>query len=70
MAVTAVASVIAVCITELIRDVYQEYGIRPDNIWAVYTASILLSFAMSMTSVLWQTLRAARTNPAEALKKE
>lgn len=70
VAVTAVASVIAVCITELIRDVYQEYGIRPDNIWAVYTASILLSFAMSMTSVLWQTLRAARTNPAEALKKE
>jgi ABC-type lipoprotein release transport system permease subunit len=29
-----------------------------------------LSFVISLLAVLWQTLRAARTNPAEALKKE
>ena len=36
-------------------------------IFIVATASML---AVSLLSVLWQTLRAARTNPAEALKKE
>ena len=36
-------------------------------IFIVATASML---AVSLLSVLWQTLRAARTNPAEVLKKE
>jgi len=31
---------------------------------------VLLALAISLASVLWQTLHAARTNPAEALKKE
>ena len=30
----------------------------------------IASATLSLTTVLWQTLRAARTNPAEALKKE
>ena len=30
----------------------------------------IASVTLSLTTVLWQTLRAARTNPAEALKKE
>ena len=37
--------------------------------WIFVTAS-LSAFAISLASVLWQTLRAARTNPTEALKKE
>lgn len=37
--------------------------------WIYITASLAV-FAISLASVLWQTLRAARTNPAEALKKE
>ena len=37
--------------------------------WIFVTAS-LSAFAISLASVLWQTIRAARTNPAEALKKE
>ena len=39
------------------------------NAW-IYIASSLSVFAVSLLAVLWQTLRAARTNPAEALKKE
>jgi putative ABC transport system permease protein len=39
------------------------------TLW-IYIVCILLSLIISIISVLWQTLRAARTNPAEALKKE
>ena len=41
----------------------------PDKPW-IFIAATLIIFAISVFSVLWQTLRAARTNPAEALKKE
>ena len=37
--------------------------------WIFVVASIAV-FSTSLASVLWQTLRAARTNPSEALKKE
>ena len=38
--------------------------------WMIFGACILASFCITLGSVLWQTLRAARTNPVEALKKE
>ena len=38
--------------------------------WWVFLISIAVSLFLSISAVLWQTLRAARTNPAEALKKE
>ena len=41
----------------------------PDKPW-IFIAATLIIFATSVFSVLWQTLRSARTNPAEALKKE
>jgi putative ABC transport system permease protein len=37
--------------------------------WIIIVAAIL-GVLMAFLSVLWQTLKAARTNPAEALKKE
>ena len=40
-----------------------------ENIWIFLTAMVI-SIAISTAAVLWQTIRAARTNPAEALKKE
>ena len=36
----------------------------------IFVVTVLLSFVIAIGTVLWQTLRAARTNPAEALKKE
>ena len=41
----------------------------PQKPW-IFIAAALAGFVISLASVLWQTLRAARTNPAEALKKE
>jgi putative ABC transport system permease protein len=37
--------------------------------WIIVVA-VVLGVSMAFLSVLWQTLKAARTNPAEALKKE
>ena len=41
-----------------------------DTIWWIYVVAIIMSCVISLVSVLWQTFRAARTNLAEALKKE
>ncbi len=68
--ITSVASVIGICVAELTRIFFEELGTQVKNVWWVYIAAIGLSFAISMISVFWQTLRAARTNPADALKKE
>ena len=38
--------------------------------WWIFLLAALISMSISTATVLWQTLRAARTNPAEALKKE
>ena len=43
---------------------------RTDNHWWIYALAILLAMLISLTAVFVQILRAARTNPAEALKKE
>jgi len=36
----------------------------------IIAVAVVLGVSMAFLSVLWQTLKAARTNPAEALKKE
>ena len=41
----------------------------PQKAW-IYIAATAAVSAVSLLAVLWQTLRAARTNPADALKKE
>ena len=38
--------------------------------WWIFLIAMVVSLLISTATVLWQTLRAARTNPAEALKKE
>ena len=38
--------------------------------WWIFPVSILITLTISTLTVLWQTLRASRTNPSEALKKE
>ena len=68
--ITSVALVPAFCVTELMRSIFQQYSIYPKNIWLIYFIAAILSFTVSILSVFWQTRRAARTNPVEALKKE
>lgn len=68
--ITGIASVLGICVAEFVRQFFIALGSVPQNVWWIYVVSVALSFAISLVSVLWQTLRAARTNPAEALKKE
>mgnify|MGYP003303115457 CR=1 FL=1 len=50
----------------------QQFSYRIDlgEKWWIFLTAMAVSLLISTATVLWQTLRAARTNPAEALKKE
>ncbi len=48
----------------------EQFAYRIENYWWIFVLAVVLSFAISLLSVLWQTLKAARTNPATELKKE
>ena len=66
-----IASVIAIPVAIWIAGRYLEtFAYRMDLPAWVFVTAALSAFAISLASVLWQTIRAARTNPAEALKKE
>lgn len=71
MIITVCASVIAVPVAWVFCERYlEEFAYRIElTVWPFVTA-VALALVISLASVLWQTLRAARTNPAEALKKE
>ena len=71
MILTIIGSVIAVPVAWWFCGRYLEaFAYRIDiTIWSFITA-VILALAISLASVLWQTIRTARTNPAEALKKE
>ena len=43
---------------------------RIGGCWWIFVVAVMLLLTVSFLSVLWQTLRAARTNPATELKKE
>ena len=43
---------------------------RIGNHWWVYALAIILALLISLAAVFIQIARAARTNPAKALKKE
>ncbi len=71
LAYCVIACIIAVPVSVWIAGRYLETFVykMPQKPW-IFVAAALTVFAVSLASVLWQTLRAARTNPAEALKKE
>ena len=48
----------------------ESYIYRLENYWWIFALAVALTFAMAFGSVLWQALKAAKTNPAIALKKE
>ena len=69
--ITLIANLIAIPLAAAaFSTIMFSFADKITNIWSIYVVCILISFSISLGSVLWQTLRAARTNPAEALKKE
>ena len=43
---------------------------RLEGYWWIFVLAVVITFAVSLLSILWQTLKAAKTNPAVELKKE
>ena len=66
-----IAAVVAIPAAWAIAGRYlEDFAYRmPQKAW-IYIAATATVSAVSLLAVLWQTLRAARTNPADALKKE
>jgi putative ABC transport system permease protein len=65
------ASIIAVPLSIWITGRYLEtFVYRMQQSPWIYIVAVAALLVISLASVLWQTVRAARTNPAEALKKE
>ncbi len=71
MIMVLIACVIGVPVAVWLSGIYLErFAYRIEGYWWIFLLAVLLSFAISLLSVLWQTLKAARTNPADELKKE
>ena len=71
MILVAVACVIGVPIAVWAAQRYLEgFIVKLENYGWVFVLAVVISLLMAFLSVLWQTMKAARTNPAEALKKE
>ena len=71
MSYCLVAGIIAVPLSIWITGRYLEtFVYRMQQSPWIYIVAVAALLVISLASVLWQTLRAARTNPAEALKKE
>lgn len=69
--ITLIANLIAIPLAAVAFSTIMKYSAdKVTNIWIIYAACAVISFAITIGSVLIQVLRAARTNPAEALKKE
>ena len=71
MVLTLIGSIIAVPLAWIFCERYlEEFAYRIElTPWPFITATLLAMF-ISLVSVLWQIIRAAKTNPAGALKKE
>ena len=52
------------------QEYLKEFIYKLDGYWWIFVAAVVITLGISLLAVLWQTLKAARTNPATELKKE
>ena len=71
MVMVAVAAAIGIPVAVYLAGEYlSRFAYRIGNYGWIFAAAAALSMAIAFLSVFWQVLRAARTNPADELKKE
>ena len=71
MVLTGIACVIGIPLAIWAARLYlQRFAYRVEGYGWVFIVAVLISLAIAFATVLWQTLKAARTNPAIELKKE
>ena len=71
MVLVGIACIIGISLAVWTAQGYlKDFIYRLEGYWWIFVVAVVLTFAMAFGSVLWQTLKAARTNPATELKKE
>jgi putative ABC transport system permease protein len=71
MVLTGIACLIGIPLAIWAARLYlQRFAYRVEGYGWVFIVATLVSLAIAFSTVLWQTLKAARTNPAVELKKE
>ena len=71
MVLTGIACLIGIPLAIWAARLYlQRFAYRVEGYGWVFVVAVLISLAIAFGTVLWQTLKAARTNPAIELKKE
>ena len=71
MVLTGIACVIGIPLAIWASRLYlQRFAYRVEGYGWVFVVAVIISLAIAFGTVLWQTLKAARTNPAIELKKE
>ena len=71
MILVGIAVLIGIPIAIFLSERYlRQFWYRIDGYGWVFVAGALIALAISFLAVLWQTLKAAKTNPAVELKKE
>ncbi len=71
MVLTGIACLIGIPLAVWAARLYlQRFAYRVEGYGWVFVVAVIISLAIAFGTVLWQTLKAARTNPAIELKKE
>ena len=71
MVLVSIACIIGIPIAVYAAQEYLKAFIyRLEGYWWIFVAAVLLTGFIAFVSVIWQVLKAARTNPATELKKE
>ena len=52
------------------KEYLKDFIYRLEGYWWIFVLAVAITLVFSLISVLWQTLKAAKTNPAVELKKE
>ena len=71
MILVGIAAIIGAPVAVWLSGKYLErFAYRIEHYGWIIVVAVMVTMLLAFLSVLWQTLRAAKTNPAEALKKE
>ena len=71
MVLVGIACVIGIPIAVYAAQEYlKDFIYRLEGYWWIFVVAVLLSGVIAFASVIWQVLKAAKTNPAIELKKE
>ena len=71
MILVGIACIIGIPIAVYAAQEYlKDFIYKLEGYWWIFVAAVLLTGLIAFLSVIWQVLKAARTNPAIELKKE